>query len=103
MKKLNPSQYSLVWHNSVKRELCMNPCVRGVCLFMGVKCLGNPLSTFCYLAAQRYLLAEFVDCWLVPEVRLLSCIPHPAHHHDDHHTGDQEHPDAVDGYLHVVR
>ena len=67
------------------------------------KSFWNSLSTFCYLAAQRNLLAEFVDGRLAAEVGLLGGGAHAAHQHDHHHAGDEEDADAVDGDLHVVR
>lgn len=84
-------------------KCCAHVC-HVLCVFSstGVRCLSNSLSTFCYLAAQGDLLAQFVDRRVAPEVRLLCGVPHATHHHDADHAGDEEDARAVYGDLHVV-
>lgn len=63
----------------------------------------NSLSTFCYLAAQWDLFGQLVYSRLASEIRLLDGRPHSTDDYDHRHAGDEEHADAVDGDLYVVR
>lgn len=57
---------------------------------------ANPLSTFCYLSAQRDALGQLVHGHLAVEVTLLGATLHLVDDDRPHHAGDEEGPRAVD-------
>lgn len=62
---------------------------------------ANPLSTFCYLSAQRDALGQLVHGHLAVEVTLLGATLHLVDDDRAHHAGDEEGPRAVDDDLQV--
>lgn len=62
---------------------------------------ANPLSTSCYLSAQRDALGQFVHGHLAMEVTLLGATLHLVDDDRAHHAGDEEGPCAVDDDLQV--
>lgn len=63
--------------------------------------MWNPLSTFCYLSAQRDALGQFVHGQLAVEVALLGGGAQLDHDGDGGHDGDEEAAHAVDDHLQV--
>ena len=63
--------------------------------------IPNPLSTFCYLSAQRDALGQLVDGQLAVEVALLRRRADLDNDRDGDHDGDEEEAHAVDDDLHV--
>lgn len=62
---------------------------------------SNPLSTFCYLSAQRDALGQLVDGQLAVEVTFLGRAVHFGQHGGHHHHTDEEEAHAVDQHLQV--
>lgn len=62
---------------------------------------SNPLSTFCYLSAQRDALGQLVDSQLAVEVTFFGRAVHFGQDGDHHHHTDEEEAHAVDQHLQV--
>lgn len=65
------------------------------------KSISNPLSTFCYLSAQRDAFGQLVDGQLTVEVTLLGWGANLDNNHDGYHDGDEKEAHTVDDHLQV--
>lgn len=63
--------------------------------------MANPLSTFCYLSAQRNAFGQLVDSQLAIEVALLRGDSNLEDDYNGDHDGDQKEAHTVDHHLQI--
>lgn len=65
------------------------------------KNVPNPLSTFCYLSAQRDAFSQLVHSQLTVEVALLGGVANLDNNYDGNHDCDEEEAHTVDDHLQI--